>query len=151
MPSVQQAIVVNATPERVWTWLAAPRFYGVWMDGVAAVPAVSTVEMGPGTTFTIIREQRHAEEAWIVAEWDLLRRMRLTAYRTDRQLIFQLEAAPDGTHLVIEQAWPASRGILSRLVPPRSQQRGLERTVSRLRAVFALNQDIKLLHGMGDE
>lgn len=150
MPSVHQATLLNATPERVWAWLAAPRFYPLWMDGVAAA-AVSTVEVGPGTTFTIVREQRQAEEAWIVAEWDLPRRMRLAAYRTDLQLIFRLEATPDGTHLVIEQAWPASRGLLSRLVPPRSQQRGLERTVSRLREIFALNQDIKLLHGMGDE
>jgi len=151
MPSIQQATVLNATPERVWAWLAAPRFYGAWMDGVATARAVSSGEVGPGTTFTIVWEHRQLEEAWIVAEWDLLRRMRLTAYRTDRQFIFQLETVPDGAHLVIEQAWPVSRGILSRLAPPRSQQRGLERTVSRLRAIFALNQDIKLLHGMGDE
>lgn len=151
MPSVQQTILLNATRERVWTWLAAPRFYGLWMDGVAAVRTASRGEAGPGMTFVIVRKQRQVQEDWIVAEWNSFRRMRLTAYRTDHQLIFGLNDAPEGTQLAIEQTWPASRGLLSRLAPSRSQQHRLDRTASHLHAIFVLNQDIKLLHGMGDE
>jgi hypothetical protein len=150
MASVQQVVTLNATAERVWAWLVAPRFYPVWMDQVQAVRDISTPEVGPGTTFVLTRRGRHSPEDWIFAEWQYPDHLRLAEYRGKRQIVFHLEGAATETHLALEHEW-SSRGLLPALVPSWGKQRSIARTAERLRELFALNQDIKLLYGMGDE
>ncbi len=151
MPSIQRELLLNAPQDRVWAFLTAPRFYPVWMKDVLSVQAISTPVIGPGTTFVLARRRRHAQESWIVADWEPPRRLRLVEYRLGTSLIFVLEPQPEGTRLWLEHGVSPSRGLLGRLMPPVRLQHTVEHMLARLAELFTFNQDIKLLYGMGDE
>lgn len=151
MPLVTRETLLDIPRERAWAFLTAPRFYPVWIEDIVSVQAISTPVVAAGTTFALARRGRHDQEAWIVVEWEPLRHARLVEYRRGTYLIFDLEAQAERTRVQIEYGQPASRGLLSRLMPPSGLQRAVERMIPRLHEIFALNQDIKLLYGMGDE
>lgn len=151
MPSVQRETLLDIPSDRAWVFLTTPRFYPVWIEDIASVQAISTPVIAAGTTFALARRGRHDQEAWIVAEWEPPRHVRLVEYRRGTYLIFDLEAQAERTRLQIEYGQPASRGLLGRLMPPLALQRAVERMIPRLHEVFVFNQDIKLLYGMGDE
>ena len=151
MPSIQRELLLHASADRAWAFLTAPRFYPVWMEDVASVQAISTPVVGPGTTFVVTRRGRHDQEGWIVADWEPPRRVRLVEYRRGTFLIFTLQPRPEGSRLQIEHGGPPGRGLLGRLMPPLRTERTVERMLARLADLFTLNQDIKLLYGMGDE
>ena len=151
MPAIRQTEVLNAPPERVWAFVTTPRYLPVWMAGVTAVREISTTETAAGTTFTMTRRGRHDPEMWIVADWVPPRRVRLSEIRRDIQLVLELEPDAQGTRLSMQQEWPSNRGLLDRLLPPTARRQALERSLARLKELVALNQDIKLLYGMGDE
>jgi uncharacterized protein YndB with AHSA1/START domain len=151
VPSIQRELLLNAPQDRVWAFLTTPRFYPIWMEDVVSVQAISTAVIGPGTTFVLARRRRHAQESWIVADWEPPRRLRLAEYRLGTSLIFVLEPQAEGTRLWLEHSVPPSRGLLGRLMPPVRLQRTVEHMLARLAELFTFNQDIKLLYGMGDE
>ena len=151
MPAIQHEVVLNAPPERLWEFLTALRYHPLWMADVASVQAISTPETAAGTTYTVMRRGRHGPESWIVGELDPGRFLRLSEYRRDVHLRFRLEPLGEGTRLHVEYAWPSRGGLLDRLLPRAAQQRTLVRSLARLKELVALNQDIKLLYGMGDE
>ena len=151
MSAVSHEQQVNAAPARVWEFITALRYLPVWMDGVTSVRAISDPSGSAGTTFTIIRRGRHEDESWIVAEYEPPRQVRLVEYRRNHELILLLQPDPVGTCLRMEYTWPSTRGILDRILRPTTQQQMVERSLARLREMFSLNQDIKLIYGMGDE
>jgi uncharacterized protein YndB with AHSA1/START domain len=151
VPSVRRELLLDAPPDRVWAFLTAPRFYPIWMGDVVLVQAVSTPVVAAGTTFVMARRGRHDQESWIVAEWEPPRHVRLVEFRRGTYLIFDLDARDASTRLQIEYGLPASRGLLGRMMPPVGLQRAVERMTERLTEIYTLNQDIKLLYGMGDE
>ena len=150
MPAITQAQLLNAPVERVWEFVTALRYLPVWLADVNSVREISTPQTGAGTTWHMRRRGRHDDESWIVADWDPPRRVRLAEYRRDIQLVLQMEPDAEGTRLSMEYAWP-SRGLLDRLLSPAGRRRMLERSLARLKELIDLNQDIKLLYGMGDE
>ncbi|MDQ5850850.1 MAG: SRPBCC family protein [Chloroflexota bacterium] len=151
MPTIRQTEVLNAPPERVWEFVTALRYLPVWMADVAAVREISTPQTAAGTTYTLVRRGRRDPETWIVADWEPPRRVRLSEVRRHIQLVLELEPDAQGTRLSMQQEWPSNRGLLDRLLPPTARRQALERSLARLKELVALNQDIKLLYGMGDE
>ena len=151
MPTVSHHVLLNAPRERVWAFVTALRYLPLWMVDIATVEGISTTETTAGTTYSVVPRGSHHPEAWIVAEWNPPRQMRWTEYRRRIDLEFELENEGQDTRLRVGRTWPSRNGILDRLLPPRSQQQTLERSLARLQELVALNQDIKLLHGMGDE
>jgi hypothetical protein len=151
VPSVKYETLFDIPPDRAWAFLTALRFYPVWMEDVVSIQAVSTPVVAAGTTFVLARRKRHDQEAWIVADWEPQRHVRLVEFRRGTYLTFDLEAHEAGTRVQIEYGLPASRGLLGRLLPPIGLQRAIEHMVEQLTEMFVLNQDIKLLYGMGDE
>ena len=151
MPTIQDEVVLNAPPGRLWEFPTALRYHPLWMADVSSLQAISTSETVAGTTYTVMRRGRHGPESWIVAELDPARFLRLSEYRRDVHLRFRLEPLGEGTRLNVEYAWPSRGSLLDRLLPQAAQQRMLERSLARLKELVTLNQDIKLLYGMGDE
>ena len=150
MPAITQEQLLNAPVERVWEFVTAVRYLPVWLADVTSVREISTPQTGAGTTWRMRRRGRHDDESWIVADWDPPRRVRLAEYRRDIQLILRIEPDSEGTRITIEYAWP-SRGLIDHLLPPAGRRHMLERSLARLKELIDLNQDIKLLYGMGDE
>jgi hypothetical protein len=121
------------------------------MDGVVSVQAIGDPRASAGTTFNASRRDRHQDESWIVAEYEAPHRMCLVEYRRNREIMLLLQPERDGTRLSMRYTWPSERGILDRILRPTAQQQMVERSLARLQEMFSLNQDIKLLYGMGDE
>ena len=151
MPAISAEVIVNGAPQRVWDFVTALPYLRVWMAGVVGVTAISTPETAAGTTFELARRGAHRPEEWVVADYDPPRRLRLAEYRQNRQLVLRLEPVAAGTRVLVEEEWPGRRGLLDRLMPPTRQRRALQQSLARLRELVRLNQDIKFLHGMGDE
>jgi hypothetical protein len=151
MPEVSQEIVLNAVPSRVWEFVTTLRHLPRWMDGIASVQAISDPKASIGTTFTAVRRGRPGDETWLVAEWEAPHRLRLLEYHRKLELIIDLAPARDGARMRLQYNWPSERGILDRLFRPTAQRQMVERSLARLQELIKLNQDIKLLHGMGDE
>jgi hypothetical protein len=151
MPTVSHEQQVNAAPARVWEFVTALRYLPVWMDGIVSVRSIGDAGGSAGTTFTIVRRGHHEDESWIVAEYEAPRRIRMVEYRRDHDLILLLLPDPVGTRLRMKYTWPSARGILDRILRPTAQEQMVARSLARLREMFSLNQDIKLIYGMGDE
>ncbi len=151
MPTVNQEILLNTHPRRVWEFITALRYLPTWMDGLASVQAISDPQTTAGTSFTALRRGSHADESWLVAEWEAPRRLRLIEYHRNLEFILELEPDRGGTRLTMRYSWPSRRGVLDRLFAPRAQQQMVARTLAHLQETITLNQDLKLLHGMGDE
>ncbi len=151
MPTIQQEIILNALPGRVWEFVTALRYLPQWLDGIASVQAISDRQASVGTTFTALRRGRRDDESWLVADLEAPHRLRLLEYRRNRELIFQLEPVREGTRFFLQYTWPAERGLLGRFLPPRTQQQMVAGSLTKLQELIKLNQDIKLTRGMGDE
>src|SRR3954451_6402422 len=149
MTTVTHSVELNAPVERVWAFVTALRYLPAWLDGWSAVREISTPATAAGTTMVVNRGRRHDHEDWIVAEWHPPGHLRLTEYRPDIQLVMELTPSGAGTHLTLHYTWPA-RG-LDRLFTATGQRQALQHSLAKLRQMVVLNQDIKLLHGMGDE
>lgn len=154
MAQMEHEIVLNAPPERVWAFITALRYLPLWLADVRAVEPLpggfNPPETRPGSTFALERAGRRERESWIVADWEPPRRLRLTEYRRDLQLVFQLSASAEGTLLRAALGEPDRRGWLGRIWPDRRREQ-MERSLAQLRELIALNRDLRLLHGVGDE
>ena len=148
-------IMLPASPERVWNWVAAVKFWSIWIKDVAAVRGISMPEPNPGMTFEVQRAGQHKVEQWLIAGWDVGRAVRFAEYHQNIQLNFIV--APDGVdaQLQLHVEWPNTRGLLGVLgegmTPGGRWARSLASSSSALHDLFVFNRDIKLLHGMGDE
>ncbi len=151
MLTVKQEVFLNALPGRVWQFITALRYLPQWLDGVASVQAISDPWTSAGTTFSALRRGGRQDESWLVAEWEAPHRLRLLEYRRKREFIFLLSLDRDGTRLSMQYNWPSERGLLGRLLPATAQRQMVTRSLARLQEIIKLNQDLKLLHGMGDE
>ncbi len=151
MPEVRQEVLLNALPGRVWEFITTIRYLPRWMDGIASVQAISDPRTTAGTTFTAVRRLQHGDEAWLVAEWEPPHRLRLIELRLKREMLLLLEERGSDTRLQMIYTWPGSRGLLDRLLPPTAQRQMVARSLQNLKELVALNQDLKLLYGMGDE
>ncbi|HEY0604434.1 MAG TPA: SRPBCC family protein [Herpetosiphonaceae bacterium] len=136
MPSVDHTIVVYAPISVAWERITTLSNLPRWLDGVAAVQAISTAHTEPGTTFEILRAGQRDVEHWIVLDWQPERSLRLTEYHQDLHLRLQLEPLPEGTRLSARWEWKAARGLLQRLSPPTARRRSLERALERLAALI---------------
>ncbi|MBV9787043.1 MAG: SRPBCC family protein [Chloroflexi bacterium] len=132
MPHVEQTIVIHAPVALAWERITTLANLPRWLDGVAAVRALSTAQTQPGTTFEIVRAGQPDAEHWIVLDWQPQRSLRLTEYHQDRHLHLRLESLSEGTRLVARWEWKASRGLFQRLSPPTAQRRSLDRSLERL-------------------
>jgi hypothetical protein len=150
MPVAQVDILISAAPDRVWAFVMTLRYLPLWLEDVAAVQAISTAQTQAGTTFELVR-RRGGVEPWIVLDWEPPRSCRLTEYHADLHLRLHCTPAAGGTQLSAQWEWPAPRGLFQRLRSTAPQQQMLQRSLQRLTALFDLNRDIRLLHGMGDE
>ncbi len=151
MPGVTQNVFLNAAPERLWDFITALRYLPSWMVDIAAVRDISTPQIAAGTTFTLVRRRRHDPEEWIVADWKPPRRLRLVEYRRGMELIVEMEPVENGTRLSLHVDAGKPHGLFAHLLPSASRRRTLQASLARLQELVALNGDIKLLHGMGDE
>ncbi len=151
MLSVQGESLLDAAPQRVWDFVVTLRWLPSWLGDIRSVQAISDEQASVGTTFTALHHRRHYDESWIVADLSPLHRIRLLAYNRRPEYTFLLDPHAAGTHFTMIYSWPSDRGLLDRLLPPTSQRRMVDDSLARLREIFALNRDIKLLHGMGDE
>ncbi|HEY0736732.1 MAG TPA: SRPBCC family protein [Herpetosiphonaceae bacterium] len=136
MPSVDHTIEVRAPISIAWERITTLANLPRWLDGVAAVQAISTRETQPGTTFEIVRAGRRDVEHWIVLDWQPQRSLRLTEYHQDLHLRLHLESLDEGTRISARWEWKAARGLLQRLSPPTAQRRSLERSLERLAALI---------------
>jgi uncharacterized protein YndB with AHSA1/START domain len=150
MSVVELDITIHASPDRVWAFVTALRYLPLWLEDVAAVQAISTAQTQAGTTFEMVRT-RGQVESWIVLDWEPPRACRLTEYHQDTHLRLRCAPVKAGTQLSAHWEWRASRGLIQRLRSNAPQRQMLERSVGRLAALFDLNRDIRLLHGVGDE
>jgi hypothetical protein len=150
MPSVRNSTAINAAPQRVWDMVTALRYLPLWLANVAAVSAISMPEAAAGTKFELTRPNSALPEAWIVAEWQPLQLLRLTACHHDLHWIAALEPVAQGMQVALEYRWP-QRGLAARILPPTAQRRLVERSLSQLKELIDFNRDIALLHGIGDE
>ena len=150
MPVVQVDVSIGAAPDRVWAFVTALRYLPLWLEDVAAVQTISTAQTQAGTTFELARS-RGRVEPWIVLDWEPPRSCRLTEYHQDLHLRLRCAPTTAGTQLSAAWEWPAPRGLLQRLRSTAPQRQMLQRSLQRLTALFDLNRDIRLLHGMGDE
>lgn len=151
MPTLTDEVILNAPARRVWAFITALRYLPRWLEGVASVQAISDAQPTDGTTFTVLRQGKRDDESWLVAEAEAPRRLRLIEYRRNREFLLLLEDIREGTRLSMRYTWPEERGLFGRFFPPTSQRQMVARTLARLKDLIALNQDLKLLHGMGDE
>ncbi len=151
MPTVKAEVVIDAPHERVWEFVTALRYLQVWMDDVEAVSGMSAPEPAAGTTFSVTRRGRRDAESWTVVDWSPPNRMRVTDDGRPTQIAVNLE--PDDNRTRVSLLWESSawRGSVPRLLPAFGQRQAPERSLARLKELIDLNQDIKLLHGMGDE
>jgi uncharacterized protein YndB with AHSA1/START domain len=150
MTTIAQDVLLNAPPERVWSFVTAPRYWRTWLADVHSVRSITTPNMAAGTRFEVLRVGAHRGEQWIVAEWQPHDHVRFTEYHKNVQLVFDLAAASDSTQLHLTYSAP-QRGWLNQLLFTRAQQRALKQSVARLREMVKLNQDIKLLYSIGGE
>lgn len=151
MPTAQATTTVSASPDRVWSFITALRFIPQWLDGTRAVHSITTAHTAPGTRFELLREGIREPTRWIVADWQPPTRLRYTEYDRDWQLWIALDPTGLTTRLTLSLDRPAPGGLLARLLPDRAAQSLVERSARRLSDIFALNRDIRLLHGVGDE
>ena len=151
MLTVKQEVFLNALPGRVWEFITALRYLPQWLDGVASVQAISDPRTNAGTTFSALRRGGRQDESWLVAEWEAPHRLRFLEYRRNREFIFLLTLERDGTRLSMQYNWPSERGLLDRVLPATAQRQMVGRSLARLQEIIKLNQDLKLLHGIGDE
>jgi len=149
--TVEAERTLYAPVNRVWALITTLRYLQVWFSDIAAVQAISTAQTQAGTRFELLRRGQRDAEQWIVAEWEPEQYVRLTAYHRDVHLNFRLKAEGANTQLKLEHAYPNALGIVGRLLPPTRQKALLQVSLNRLHELITLNQDIKLLYGMGDE
>ncbi len=151
MAEVRHEVTLNALPGRVWEFITTIRHLPLWLDGIASVQAISDPQTSAGTTFTAVRRGHYDDEAWLVAEWEPPHRLRLIEYRRKQEILVLLSETREGARLNMRYIWPREWGLLDRILPPRAQRQMIERALAKLKEIVCLNQDIKLLHGMGDE
>ncbi len=135
----------------MWALITTFQYWPVWMVDVAAVRWITTSQAQAGTRFELMRVRALDPENWIVAEYEAGQKLRLAEYHQRIQLNLAVEPTATGTLLRTQLEWPNTRGLLGRFLPDMARGQALERSLARLKEVFDLNQDIKLLHGMGDE
>lgn len=148
MPTIADKIEINVPPQRVWELLTALRYAHLWLADATRIQAISTADVGAGTTFEMVRGGS-TPAAWIVSAWQPPQQLCFSTTDGDTQYSFTLEPTQTGTLLTMEYQ-RTGRG-LSRLLPVAGQRRLVQRSLARLRDLITFNRDIALIHGVGDE
>lgn len=148
MPTITDAITINAAPDRVWDMLTALRYLHLWLAGVARVQALSTPPTALDTQFDLVRVGS-AQTTWVVSAWQPVQHVGFSTVEGDAHYRFTLEPTGTGTLLTMETQ-RSLRG-LARLLPAATQRRLVTTSLARLKELIVLNRDIALIHGVGDE